>query len=160
MPVFNFFADIGEKIMTPWSLLDPLSPSKTDLASINAGNISFSLEYLELDQDCGVAIKIVYDGNDGEEVGLLSLDGYEKNPFLRIGESTPKPIILDVAKDRNGLDWALNQCKPGNLVDRINEAGFPEIASKLDQDAVQSVLPKVEKLARSLLAKHKKQISS
>ena len=157
MPVFNFLADMGEKIMSHFDLS---SPNKANSASFEAGNIGFNLVYRELDQDCGVAIQIFSDTDDGEEVGLLSLDGFEKNPFLRIGENPPTPVILDVAKDRDGLDWTLNQCKPGKLEDWINEAGYPEIASELDQDAIRSVLPKLEKKARSLVAKNNKPIST
>ena len=151
---------MGEKITSPWSLFDLFSPSKKNLASIDAGNIGFCLEYRELDQDCGVAIQIFSDTNDGEEVRLLSLDGYEKNPLIRIGDNPPTPIILDFAEDCDALDWSLNQCRQGKLVDWINDAGYPQIASELDQDAIQSVLPKVEKLARSLLAAHKKKQSA
>lgn len=159
-PVFNFFADMGEKIVSPWSLFDPSSPSKSNSAFFEAGNIGFNLEYREIDQDYGVVIEIFSETNDGERVRLLSIEGYEKKPLLRIGEHPPTLIILDLAKDRDALDWCLNQCKQRKLVDWINEAGYPQIASELDQDAIRSILPKLEKKARSMVAKHNKQIST
>ena len=51
----------------------------------------------------------------------------------------------------NTLDWTFKQFKFRRLGEMINRAGYPGIASELDEDLIAEKLPAIEKEAWSIV---------
>ncbi len=126
-----------------------------------AGNISFGLEFRELDipgvlKDRGMAIHVMSDVA-GQKVELLAFDCFEGGPHYHYGPRNQDiRIYWDVTTSGDTLRWTLDQFKAGNLRKMIERAGYPAIASELDENLVQSILPKIEKRAFELVAENNK----
>ena len=122
-----------------------------------AGNIRFGLEYRLLPQinSEGIAIHVVSDVAD-QEVELLAFDCFESGPHYHYGPRNQDiRIYWDTTTSGNTLQWTLDQFKAGNLRNMINRAGYPSIATAVDENLVQSLLPDMEKRAWELVAENK-----
>jgi hypothetical protein len=119
-----------------------------------AGNIRFGLEYRELPQinDRGMAIHVMSDVA-GQEIELLAFDCFENAPHYHYGpRNQDVRIYWDVTTSGETLRWTLDQFKAGKLKAMIQRAGYPSVATELDEGLVQSLLPTIEKKALSLVA--------
>ena len=119
-----------------------------------SGNIRFGLEYRELPQinDRGLAIHVMSDVA-GQEIELLAFDCFENAPHYHYGpRNQDVRIYWDVTTSGETLRWTLDQFKAGKLKSMIQRAGYPSVATELDEDLVQSLLPTIEKKALSLVA--------
>ncbi|PKB73667.1 MAG: hypothetical protein BZY75_00640 [SAR202 cluster bacterium Io17-Chloro-G7] len=122
-----------------------------------AGNIAIGLEYRILSQinDEGMAIHVV-SNVAGQEVELLAFDCFQNGPHYHYGPRNQDiRIYWDTTTSGETLRWTLDQFKAGNLRKMIERAGYPAIASELDENLVQSILPKIEKRAFDLVAENK-----
>jgi len=122
-----------------------------------AGNIAIGLEYRLLPQinDEGMAIHVV-SNVAGQEVELLAFDCFENGPHYHYGPRNQDiRIYWDTTTSGETLRWTLDQFKAGNLRKMIERAGYPAIASELDENLVQSILPKMENRAFELVAENK-----
>ncbi len=122
-----------------------------------AGNIRFGLEYRILPQinSEGLAIHVVSDVA-GQEVELLAFDCFESGPHYHYGPRNQDiRIYWDTTTSGNTLQWTLDQLKAGNLRNMLDRAGYPSIASAVDENLVQSLLPAIEKRAFDLVAENK-----
>jgi hypothetical protein len=122
-----------------------------------AGNISIGLEYRLLPQinDEGMAIHVV-SNVAGHEVELLAFDCFQNGPHYHYGPRNQDiRIYWDTTTSGETLRWTLDQFKAGNLRKMIERAGYPAIASELDESLVQSILPKMERRAFELVAENK-----
>jgi hypothetical protein len=122
-----------------------------------AGNISIGLEYRLLPQinDEGMAIHVV-SNVAGHEVELLAFDCFQNGPHYHYGPRNQDiRIYWDTTTSGETLRWTLDQFKAGNLRKMIERAGYPAIASELDEILVQSILPEMEKRAFELVAENK-----
>jgi len=124
-----------------------------------AGNIRFGLEYRLLPQinSEGMAIHVMSDVA-GQNVELLAFDCFENGPHYHYGPRNQDIRIYwdtTVTPEKETLRWTLDQFKAGNLRKMIERAGYPSIASELDENLIQSVLPKIEKRAFELVAENK-----
>jgi len=121
-----------------------------------AGNIRFGLEYRELANDRGLAVHVLTDSL-GQEFELLAFDCFEKGPHYHYGpRNQDVRIYWDTTTSGDTLRWTLDQFKSGKLRAMIERAGYPTVASAVDENLVQSVLPAVEEKALQLVAENKR----
>jgi len=124
-----------------------------------AGNIRFGLEYRLLPQinSEGMAIHVMSDVA-GQNVELLAFDCFENGPHYHYGPRNQDIRIYwdtTVTTEKETLRWTLDQFKAGNLRKMIERAGYPSIASELDENLIQSILPAIEKRSFELVAENK-----
>lgn len=124
-----------------------------------AGNIRFGLEYRLLPQinSEGMAIHVMSDVA-GQNVELLAFDCFENGPHYHYGPRNQDIRIYwdtTVTPEKETLRWTLDQFKAGNLRKMIERAGYPSIAGELDENLIQSILPKIEKRSFELVAENK-----
>jgi hypothetical protein len=123
---------------------------------VEAGNIRFGLEFREVANDRGLAIHVMSDVAD-EEVELLAFDCFEVGPHYHYGpRNLDMRIYWDTTTSGDTLRWTLDQFKGGNLKSMIERAGYPSIASAVDENLVQSLMPKIEARSFELVAMNRK----
>jgi len=123
---------------------------------VEAGNIRFGLEFREVNNDRGLAIHVLSDVAD-EEVELLAFDCFEVGPHYHYGpRNQDMRIYWDTTTSGDTLRWTLDQFKGGKLKSMIERAGYPSIASAVDENLVQSLMPKIEARSFELVAMNSK----
>jgi hypothetical protein len=123
---------------------------------IEAGNIRFGLEFREVANDRGLAIHVLSDVAD-EEVELLAFDCFEVGPHYHYGPRNQDiRIYWDTTTSGDTLRWTLDQFKTGKLKSMIERAGYPSIASAVDESLVQSLMPRIEGRSFELVAMNNK----
>lgn len=123
---------------------------------IYAGNIRFGLEFREVNNDRGLAIHVLSDVAD-QEVELLAFDCFEVGPHYHYGpRNQDVRIYWDTTTSGDTLGWTLEQFKTGKLKGMIERAGYPSIAAGVDEELVQSLMPRIEKRAYELVAQNRK----
>ena len=135
-----------------------MMPELVDGDKIQAGNIRFGLEYRHLPQinDEGMAIHVLSD-IAGQEVEVLAFDCFQNAPHYHYGpRNQDVRIYWDTTTSGETLKWTLDQFKGGKLKSMIERAGYPSIASELDEDLIQAVMPKIEKRSWDLVALNNK----
>ena len=135
-----------------------LMPELIDGDKIEVGNLKFGLEYRHLPQisDEGMAIHVLSD-IAGQEVELLAFDCFQKAPHYHYGpRNQDVRIYWDITTSGETLRWTLDQFKSGNLRPMIEQAGYPTIASAVDEKLVQERLPEIEARCFALVAENNK----
>jgi hypothetical protein len=118
---------------------------------IDAGNIRFGLEMRTVGQDGGIAIHVLGDVA-GQETELLAFDCFRTYPHYHYGPmSKNERIFWDTTLVPDPFAWTLDQFKTGRLPAMLTRAGYPTIASALDDALVADRLGEVEKRARAML---------
>ncbi|HEY7168031.1 MAG TPA: hypothetical protein VIB79_25970 [Candidatus Binatia bacterium] len=100
--------------------------------------------------DEGLTFDITESGADPEEGRILRFDCFYKNPHYHIGRSGQHPVhhMKDEGID-DSVRWTLEQLKT-RLPSLVKEAGYGELAEKIDQ---QSVASKLSQLEQDILAR-------
>ena len=130
----------------------------TDIFEV--GNIRFGLEMRrQASGDGGLAIHVLADlaGTPGrhytEETELLAFDCFRDAPHYHYGPRNKNHrIFFDKTLVPDTLGWTLKQFKSRKLAAMIDRAGYPGIATDLDQELLDSVMPAMEKRAREMEA--------
>ena len=130
----------------------------TDIFEV--GNIRFGLEMRrQASGDGGLAIHVLADlaGTPGrhytEETELLAFDCFRDAPHYHYGPRNKNHrIFFDKILVPDTLGWTLKQFKSRKLAAMIDRAGYPGVASDLDQDLLDSLIPSIEKRAREMEA--------
>ena len=130
----------------------------TDIFEV--GNIRFGLEMRrQASGDGGLAIHVLADlaGTPGrhytEETELLAFDCFRDAPHYHYGPRNKNHrIFFDKTLVPDTLGWTLKQFKSRKLAAMIVRAGYPGVASDLDQDLLDSLIPSIEKRAREMEA--------
>ena len=130
----------------------------TDIFEV--GNIRFGLEMRrQASGDGGLAIHVLADlaGTPGrhytEETELLAFDCFRDAPHYHYGPRNKNHrIFFDKTLVPDTLGWTLKQFKSRKLAAMINRAGYPGVATDLDQDLLDSLIPSIEKRAREMEA--------
>ena len=130
----------------------------TDIFEV--GNIRFGLEMRrQASGDGGLAIHVLADlaGTPGrhytEETELLAFDCFRDAPHYHYGPRNKNHrIFFDKALVPDTLGWTLKQFKSRKLAAMIDRAGYPGVATDLDQDLLDSLIPSIEKRAREMEA--------
>ena len=116
---------------------------------IEAGAVTFALQYRTLMPDQGVCIQVVGDVS-GEEKELLRFDCFDQSPHYHYApRDRNERHNLDKTTAGNPVGWALKQLRT-RLPEMLEHAGYDEVASRLDRDLVASKLDEVEEAARSM----------
>ena len=133
-----------------------LMPQMLEGDKLEVGNLRFGLEYRELANDRGMAIHVLSDVA-GQEVELLAFDCFEKGPHYHYGpRNEDVRIYWDTTTSGETLRWTLDQFKDGNLRPMIERAGYPTIASAVDEKLLQEKLPEIEARCFALVAENSK----
>ena len=133
-----------------------LMPEMLEGDKLEVGNLKFGLEFRELANDRGMAIHVLADVA-GQEVELLAFDCFEKGPHYHYGpRNEDVRIYWDTTTSGETLRWTLDQFKAGNLRSMIERAGYPTIASAVDEKLVQEKLPEIEARSFALVAENSK----
>ena len=133
-----------------------LMPQMLEGDKLEVGNIKFGLEYRELENDRGMAIHVLSD-IAGQEVEMLAFDCFEKGPHYHYGpRNEDVRIYWDVTTSGETLRWTIDQFKAGNLRPMIERAGYPTVASAMDEKLLQERLPEIEARAFALVAENNK----
>ena len=123
---------------------------------IEAGNIRFALEYRHSAEgkNLGLALHVLSD-IAGQEVELLAFDCFEEGPHYHYDPLYQDVrIFWDVTTSGDTLRWTLDQFKAGKLRSMIERAGYPSIASALDEKLIQEKMPEVETRSLALVAEN------
>ena len=134
-----------------------LMPEMLEGDKIEVGNLKFGLEYRHLPQinDEGMAIHVLAEVAY-QEVELLAFDCFDNGPHYHYGpRNQDVRIYWDVTTSGNTLRWTLDQFKEGKLKSMIERAGYPSIASAIDEKLLQEKLPAIEARALELVAINK-----
>ena len=134
-----------------------MMPELLEGDKVEIGNIKFGLEYRHIPQinDQGMAIHVLSDVA-GQEVELLAFDCFEGEPHYHYGPRNEDiRIYWDVTTSGETLRWTLDQFKAGNLRKMIDRAGYPSIASAVDEKLLQEMLPSIEARCFELVAENK-----
>ena len=135
-----------------------MMPEMLDGDKVEVGNLKFGLEYRHLPQisDEGMAIHVLADVA-GQEVELLAFDCFQKAPHYHYGpRNEDVRIYWDTTTSGETLRWTLDQFKAGNLRNMIERAGYPTIASAVDEKLLQERLPEIEARCFALVAENNK----
>jgi hypothetical protein len=116
---------------------------------IDAGAVTFALQYRALMPDQGVSIQVVGDV-DGKQTELLRFDCFDQRPHYHYdpGQKNER-FDLDKTTAGNPIGWTLRQLRT-RLPAMLARAGYEEILSRLDSDLVLSKLEQVEETARHM----------
>ncbi len=116
---------------------------------IEAGAVTFALEYRAQMADQGVCIQVV-GGVAGAERELLRFDCFDQSPHYHYAPlDKNERHNVDKTTAGNPVGWALRQLR-ARLPEMLEHAGYGEVANRLDRDLVSSKLDEVEEVARSL----------
>ena len=135
-----------------------MMPEMLDGDKVEVGNLKFGLEYRHLPQisDEGMAIHVLAEVA-GQEVELLAFDCFQKAPHYHYGpRNEDVRIYWDVTTSGETLRWTLDQFKTGNLRNMIERAGYPTIASGVDEKLLQERMPEIEARCFALVAENNK----
>ena len=139
--------------------VEHLMPEMLECDKIEVGNLKFGLEYRHLPQinDEGMAIHVLTDVA-GRETEVLAFDCFENGPHYHYGpRNQDVRFYWDVTTSGEPLRWTLNQFKEGKLRAMIERAGYPSVASALDEKLLQEKLPMIESRSFELVAMNKQQ---
>src|SRR4051812_19052204 len=117
--------------------------------TIEAGAVSFALQYRDNLSDQGVCIHVMGEV-DGTPTELLRFDCFDQEPhyhYAPTGKNERR--FLDKTTAGNPIGWTLRQLR-GSLPAMLERGGFDEVASKLDAELVASKLDEVEAAAREM----------
>ncbi len=125
-----------------------------------AGNIRFGLELRTLGRDGGLAIHVMSDlvGTPTDpytsETEILAFDCFREAPHYHYGPREKNHrIYWDKTLIPDPLEWTLDVLKARKLREMIEAAGYPGVATNLDEDLVASLLPAIEAKAREMQPK-------
>ena len=131
-------------------------------AQIKAGAMEFVLKYRYIDggaasslnPDQGVSIEVVGQAG-GKETELLRFDCFHQDPHYHYGpENRNERIMLDKTTAGNPIGWSTNQLR-NSIQDMLIRAGYPEVASSIDTELLNSKLDEVESTAREMAIKQR-----
>ena len=113
--------------------------------------------------DGGLAVHVLTDIGGSteksfvEETEIMAFDLFWDGPHYHYGpRAKNERIFWDKTTVPDTLRWTLDQFKSGKLKSMIERAGYPSIASELDENLIQAVMPKIEKRSWDLVALNNK----
>ena len=124
----------------------------TDQATVEAGSIAFAMHYRDdIAGDEGLCIEVRADV-EGHDTELLRFDCFQVAPHYHYGpEADDERLMLDLNAAGDSLDWTLNCFERGRLRAMIERAGYPSVASGLDEDVVAEAIPTVASKAHEIV---------
>jgi hypothetical protein len=119
---------------------------------VEAGSIAFAMRYRDdIAGDEGLCIEVRADV-EGHDTELLRFDCFRVAPHYHYGpEADDERLMLDLTAAGDSLDWTLNVFERGRLRSMIERAGYPSVASGMDEGQVAAVIPQVVSTAREIV---------
>lgn len=125
---------------------------------IEAGAVTFALQYRALMPDQGVCIQVVGE-SDGQCKELLRFDCFDQDPHYHYDPSDKNERYhMDKTTAGNPLHWTMKQLRT-RLVSMIERAGYMDIAKKVDCAVVMPKLDEVEEAARYMALKQRRTVT-
>ena len=122
-------------------------------ARIAAGRVTFIVQHelwdgnIQDHSDQGVAILVVGE-EGGKEATLLRFNCFDIERSYIYGPEKKNDLFrMDATVDGNPVGWTVKQLRT-KLPEMVREAGYPQIASEIDTEAVAESLDEVEWTAR------------
>jgi len=120
-------------------------PEKTDPIIIEAAGMRMTVDYRQgVGGDEGLTFDITVDGAEEAGKRILRFDCFKKTPHYHIGPSGKYPV--HDMKDEGIEDpvrWSMEQLKT-RLPAMVREAGYDDIANRIDQKSIAENLCRVE----------------
>ncbi len=119
-------------------------PKKSDPIVIESPGMRMWVDYRHGAGDEGLTFDITVAGEKEGGARILRFDCFKKKPHYHIGSSSKNPV--HDMKDEGIEDpvrWTLKQLKT-RLPSMVTEAGYEEIARRIDQKAIADRLSAVE----------------
>jgi hypothetical protein len=127
-------------------------PEKTDPIIIDSPGMRMTVDYRKGlgGEDEGLTFDITVAGGENAGARILRFDCFKKTPHYHIGPSGKYPVrnMKDEGID-DPVQWSLAQLKT-RLATMVKEAGYDDIAARIDQNAIAESLSRSE---RDILAK-------
>jgi hypothetical protein len=118
-------------------------------AKIEAGAVTFALQYRALMPDQGVSLQVVGDV-DGKKTQLLRFDCFDQRPHYHYDpKHKNERFDMDKTTAGNPVGWMMKQLR-SRLPAMLSRAGYEAVANRLDEAQVQAALDDVEKMAREM----------
>jgi len=124
---------------------------------ITAGAVTFIVQHelwdgnLQDHSDQGVAILVTAEAS-GKDTTLLRFNCFDiEKSYIYGPEKDNKLFRMDSTVDGNPIGWTIKQLQT-KLPDMLRHAGYPDIAAKVDVEAIAGVLGEVESSARQKYA--------
>jgi len=119
---------------------------------LEAGGLRFTLEYRTFGGDRGPAIR-VWGEAGGRPVQALRFDCFERDPHYHYDPDGKNfQLHLNPATVPDPLAWSLGELEL-NLRTMLRTAGYPELAERVDVDAVRALLPRMRATLEDLRAR-------
>jgi len=123
-----------------------------------AGTITFALQYRALMPDQGVSLQVVGDVA-GTETELLRFDCFDQRPHYHYApDGKNERHDMDKTTAGNPVGWMLKQLR-AKLPEMLKQAGFEEVANRLDCATVLAKLDQVEEAARYMALKQRRTVT-
>lgn len=115
---------------------------------IGVGGLRFNVRYANVRTgDRGPSLRI-YGDVDGKQVQLLRFDCFENEPHFHYDPDGKNNLLrMDKAKVSDPVAWSMDYLR-GNVASLVRIAGYNALAEQLDETAVATALPTVEKALR------------
>lgn len=125
---------------------------------IEAGAVTFALQYRALMPDQGVCLQVIGDV-DGKMTEFLRFDCFDQRPHYHYdpGDKNER-YDMDKTTAGNPISWTLQQLR-SNLPCMLKHAGYEQVAQKLDCDMVLKKLEQVEEAARYMALKQRRTVT-
>ena len=120
-------------------------PEKTDPIIIEAAGMRMTVDYRQgVGGDEGLTFDITVAGAEEAGKRILRFDCFKKTPHYHIGPSGKYPVH-DMTNEgiEDPVRWSLEQLKT-RLPAMVREAGYEEIANRIDQKSIAENLCRVE----------------
>lgn len=149
----------------------PIPPIESQTEYVDAGSVTFGVEYRLLDdaiaaaseiegaeggeggvvlEDRGVSLHVFATAAEGEEpLEYLRFDCFDEDPhyhYVSWSEKSNEMIHIDPVADGDPLTWALERIR-SRLVPMLERAGAFGVAARVDPRRVEEALPKVSEAA-------------
>src|SRR5262245_19215821 len=114
---------------------------------IDAGAVTFALQYRALMPDQGVSLQVMGEV-DGKEAELLRFDCFDQRPHYHYDpRHKNERYDMDKTTAGNPVGWTLKQLRT-RLPAMLTQAGYEAVAQRLDCALVLKQLDQVEEAAR------------
>jgi len=136
---------------------------ETGETRVEAGAVSFALQYRqEIMDDQGLNIQVMAEV-DGREVELLRFDCFDQNPHYHYGpEKKNERLFLDKTTAGNPIGWTLKQLRT-RLLEMVRRAGYDAVADEIEKAKPAALigkkLDKVESLAREMAINERRTVT-
>ena len=158
-----------EPYVTHYEIM-PIPPVDAQTRYFDAGPISIGVEYRLLNdaitaqhieddepdmegvtglEDCGVSLHVLATHDDGERLKHLRFDCFDEEPhyhYIDWKNQSNDMVRLDPIADGDPLAWALDRIR-SRLPQMLERAGAGAIVDRIDNSALEAILPRVSEAA-------------